>query len=53
LPTDQYIEPDDFEFYLFGALEGREKEKSSKSPALTDTKKGVKLEGDFGHAIPK
>jgi pilus assembly protein CpaC len=26
LPTDQYIEPNDFEFYLLGALEGRKKE---------------------------
>jgi len=25
LPTDKYIEPDDLEMYLFGALEGREK----------------------------
>lgn len=51
LPTDQYIEPNDFEFYLLGAFEG--KEKSSKSATLTDTRKGLKLEGDFGHAIPK
>ena len=53
LPTDQYIEPNDFEFYLLGAFEGKEKEQSSKSAPLTDTGKGLKLEGEFGHAIPK
>ena len=27
LPTDAYIEPDNFEFYLLGSLEGREEER--------------------------
>jgi pilus assembly protein CpaC len=54
LPTDQYIEPNDFEFYLLGALEGRKKEDSSPGqPSSQGTSKGMKLEGDFGHAIPK
>jgi pilus assembly protein CpaC len=54
LPTDQYIEPDDFEFYLLGALEGREKEKpSNPASSSADVKKDMKLEGNFGHAIPK
>ncbi|MCX5916035.1 MAG: type II and III secretion system protein family protein [Deltaproteobacteria bacterium] len=50
LPTDQYIEPDDFEFYLLGKLEGDEKKKSSKSgspSAAVD--KEMQLEGKFGH----
>ena len=42
LPTDAYIEPDDYEFYLLGTLEG---------------KKGVPkkggFEGDFGHMPPR
>ena len=53
LPTDQYIEPDDFEFYLLGSLEGRDKTKSGNlpSPATPQGKWG--LEGNFGHVIPK
>ena len=51
LPTDQFIEPDDFEFYLLGLMEGREKVKSP-SPA-TKSDKGLKLEGNFGHIVPK
>ena len=54
LPTDSVIEPDDFEFYILGTLEGREKTKpsGSSSSAITPNKK-VKLEGSFGHIIPK
>ena len=52
LPTDQYIEPDDFEFYLLGSLEGREKTKSS-APATMSSSKSNKLEGNFGHIVPK
>jgi pilus assembly protein CpaC len=44
MPTDQYVEPDDFEFYLLGNLEGKGKVK---------TRNGSGLEGDFGHIIPK
>jgi len=44
MPTDQYVEPDDFEFYLLGNLEGRKK--------ISPTK-GSGLEGNFGHIIPK
>jgi pilus assembly protein CpaC len=44
LPTDSYVEPDDFEFYLLGNLEGKGKVKPTK---------GSGLEGNFGHIIPK
>lgn len=44
LPTDQFVEPDDFEFYLLGNLEGKGKVKPTN---------GSGLEGDFGHIIPK
>jgi pilus assembly protein CpaC len=44
LPTDQYVEPNDFEFYLLGNLEGKGKRSNP-------TKGG--LEGDFGHILPK
>jgi len=46
LPTDQYIEPNDFEFYLLGLLEGKGDE---KNPPL---ERSVGLEGDFGHIKP-
>jgi len=54
LPTDAFIEPDDFEFYLLGALEGREKNTAAKSPAASvpGLKKGSGLEGDFGYMKP-
>jgi pilus assembly protein CpaC len=45
LPTDQYIEPDDFEFYLLGALEGK--------GAKAHSKKEGGLEGEFGYLLPK
>jgi pilus assembly protein CpaC len=54
LPTDQYIEPDDFEWYLLGKMEGEEKRKSSKPgspPAAVD--KQMQLEGKFGHITQK
>lgn len=54
LPTDQFIEPDDFEFYLLGNIEGREKTRSLRSGSSSpgpDKKWG--LEGDFGHIVPK
>jgi pilus assembly protein CpaC len=44
LPTDFFVEPDDFEFYVLGMLEGRACPPSSNA-------KG-QLDGDFGHAVP-
>jgi pilus assembly protein CpaC len=44
LPTDQYVEPSDLEFYLLGSMEGRGK----PNPV-----KGSGLEGQFGHILPK
>jgi len=49
LPIDQFIEPDDFEFYLLGIMEGREK---PVSPTIRSDK-GMKMEGSFGHIVPK
>jgi pilus assembly protein CpaC len=59
LPTDQYIEPDDFEFYLLGQLEGKEKNKpapSSSTPSPSAASRSTKewgLEGKFGHIVEK
>ena len=44
LPTDAYVEPDDYEFYLLGRLEGKGKPRPVK---------GSGLEGQFGHIVPK
>ena len=54
LPTDQYIEPDDFEWYLMGKLEGEEKKNSSQpGPPSAGVDKDLKLEGKFGHITQK
>jgi pilus assembly protein CpaC len=44
MPTDQYVEPSDLEFYLLGSMEGRRK---------ANPVKGSGLEGQFGHILPK
>jgi len=53
LPTDQYIEPNDFEFYLMGSMEGQGKNNSTTpaSSTLPSSKTGG-LEGDFGYIRP-
>jgi len=54
LPTDQYMEPNDFEFYLLGALEGSKKADRPAGPSSSpDYRRGMKLEGEFGHAMPR
>lgn len=45
LPTDFYVEPSATEFYLFGKIEGSEKNR----PA---TANGA-LDGEFGHSMPE
>ncbi len=55
LPTDQYVEPNDFEFYLLGRMEGLGKGKISSSGTITSASvlnKDGGLEGDFGHIKP-
>ena len=48
LPTDAYVEPDDFEFYLLGLKEGVRKGEK-RSPVLF---RDEGLEGNFGHISP-
>jgi pilus assembly protein CpaC len=53
LPTDQFIEPDDFEWYLLGILEGSgagQTTRKSRAFATPNAKAG--LEGKFGHLVP-
>lgn len=45
LPTDYYIEPDDVDFYILGRMEG-----DAGPGALRET---GKLDGEFGHSLPK
>ena len=52
LPTDQFIEPDDFEFYLLGSVEGKEKNRSPGTFS-SNPNRGNRLEGNFGHIVPK
>ena len=49
LPMDSYVEPNDFEFYMLGSLEG--KPPAEQQPAQTKTRGG--LDGDFGHIVPE
>lgn len=51
LPTDQYVEPNDFEFYLLGATEGEGRGKEEKASGTSFLKKGGGLEGDFGYIL--
>ncbi len=61
LPTDAYLEPNDFEFMLMGLMEGRRqapsavsKDMSESTPLSLPVPTGRKggLEGPFGHLIP-
>jgi pilus assembly protein CpaC len=45
LPTDSYVEPGATEFYLFGNIEGSEKNR----PVTTSGD----LDGEFGHSMPE
>src|SRR5919108_1800151 len=58
LPTDQYIEPNDFEWYLLGSLDGqgpaqplRRERRQSKDVPLALPKKTGGLEGEFGYIV--
>jgi pilus assembly protein CpaC len=56
LPTDQYIEPSDYEFYIKGTLEGKEDKintSSSLAPHVVVHNEKGGLEGEFGHIIPE
>jgi pilus assembly protein CpaC len=53
LPTDQFVEPNDLEFYVLGREEGlfggRTNTRASSQPSVSG---GGGLDGDFGHIIP-
>lgn len=50
LPTDNYVEPDDIEFYLLGRMESRKKPiNTAQSPVFDPTVGGTT--GQFGHQL--
>jgi len=53
LPTDSFIEPDDFEFYLLGSMEGRGEKGTERGPGALSLPGGGGLEGDFGFIKPQ
>jgi pilus assembly protein CpaC len=52
LPTDDFVEPNDKEFYLMGRLEGKPREAASStdSEPVADNESGG-VESDFGHEL--
>lgn len=55
LPTDQFIEPDDFEFFLLGQTEQMPRPYSAISRAASpaSVKKNEEMGEKFGHIVPK
>lgn len=49
LPTDSYIEPSEWGFYLLGRMEGRDSKASKAPPPPADGNGGV--DGDYGQQI--
>jgi pilus assembly protein CpaC len=45
LPTDFYVEPNEIEFFLLGAIEGKS---SGRSAPVHEG-----LDGEFGHSMPE
>lgn len=54
LPSDQFMEPGDFNFYLNGQVEGYgEPQKKSLNPVPARPESKAGLEGEFGHILPQ
>ncbi len=52
-PTDQFVEPDDFEFYLLGMTEGLGDARPSAPAAGRTPRTENTLDGKFGHLMPE
>ncbi len=52
LPTGQYLEPDDFDFYLMGRLQSRKEKVRRQLPPATQLPFEDRLEGPVGHMMP-
>ena len=61
LPTDQFVEPTELEFFFHGKMEGERKKENaasikpvtSEAEAGTPQKADIGMDGAFGHIIPK
>ena len=54
LPTDGLVEPNDFEFYMLGLLEGNELEHArAAAPAAPGRSDPGGFDGPFGHSVPQ
>ena len=51
LPTDDFIEPTDKEFYLLGRLEGKPRDGDGQSNSTTNGGSAGGVDSDFGHEI--
>lgn len=54
LPTDGFILPNDFEFFMLGRMENKDSRKhllAGNSPGLIQAKKSGGIDGQFGHII--
>ena len=52
LPTDQFVEPNDFEWYLLGKTEGQRKATPGQAASLSLINKEGGLDGKFGYITP-
>ena len=53
LPTDSWVEPNDFEFYLLGTMEAQGGPKRSGNVMQAPEPSRGKPEGEFGHITPQ
>ncbi len=53
IPTDQFVDPNDFEFYLLGIYEGMGEPKPAASPAGPAPRTGSTLDTTFGYVMPQ
>ncbi len=57
LPTDGFQEPDDFEFYLLGLMQGRGSKPASATglgpSAAAPSAQAAGFDGEFGHIMPR
>jgi pilus assembly protein CpaC len=52
LPTGQYLEPDDVDFYLMGRLQSRKDKVRTPLPPATQLPFEDRLAGPVGHMMP-
>lgn len=53
LPSDQFVDPNDFEFYLLGKVEGMSEPKTTRGQLKSGTSISSDPENKLGHVIPE